>query len=161
MMSPALMPAAAAGPVSRCIRGCFVLKVTGIGGRSAALSEACTQPPPTSPTSSHLKRSDHARGRVPAGGGASKARRIIVKVGDTDVHNPERDGRRGARAHRADRFVVRRTEGATTTEISTMVDIHADPTLDFDTAQAPSTVAAVGISGAEFGPGQIEQLQTR
>jgi len=28
-------------------------------------------------------------------------------------------------------FVVRRTEGATTTEISTMVDHHADPTLDF------------------------------
>jgi membrane-associated protease RseP (regulator of RpoE activity) len=91
-------------------------------------------------------------GTGPAAAAGIKAGDIIVKVGDTDVHNPDEMVAAVRALTGPTQFVVRRTEGATTTEISTMVDVTRTERWTSDTAEAPSTVAAVGVSAAEFGP---------
>src|SRR6185295_8292207 len=45
-----------------------------------------------------------------------------------------------------------------TTEFSTMVDVTRTQRWTSDTAQAPTTVAAVGIAAAEFGPVKYEHF---
>ncbi len=70
---------------------------------------------------------------------------------------PRRDGGRGAKADRACAVRHRAAEGGTTTGITTMVDVTRTQRWTSDTAQAPSTVAAVGISAAEFGPVKYAQ----
>jgi membrane-associated protease RseP (regulator of RpoE activity) len=93
----------------------------------------------------------------PAAAAGIKAGDIIVKVGDTDVHNPDEMVAAVRKLTGPAQFVIKRTEGATTTEISTMVDVTRTQRWTSDTAQAPSTVAAVGISAAEFGPVKYAQ----
>jgi membrane-associated protease RseP (regulator of RpoE activity) len=96
-------------------------------------------------------------GDGPAAAAGVKAGDIIVKVGDTDVHNPDEMVAAVRKLTGPAQFVIKRTEGATTTEISTMVDVTRTQRWTSDTAQAPSTVAAVGISAAEFGPVKYAQ----
>jgi membrane-associated protease RseP (regulator of RpoE activity) len=96
-------------------------------------------------------------GDGPAAAAGIKAGDIIVKVGDTDVHNPDEMVAAVRKLTGPTQFVVRRTEGATTTEISTMVDVTRTQRWTSDTAVAPSTVAAVGVSAAEFGPVKYAQ----
>jgi membrane-associated protease RseP (regulator of RpoE activity) len=92
------------------------------------------------------------KGTGPAAAAGIKAGDIIVKVGDTDVHNPDEMVAAVRALTGPTQFVIKRTEGATTTEFSTMVDVTRTQRWTSDTAEAPSTVAAVGISAAEFGP---------
>jgi membrane-associated protease RseP (regulator of RpoE activity) len=96
-------------------------------------------------------------GEGPAAAAGIKAGDIIVKVGDTDVHNPDEMVAAVRKLTGPTQFVIKRTEGATTTEISTMVDVTRTQRFTSETAEAPSTVAAVGISAAEFGPVKYEQ----
>jgi membrane-associated protease RseP (regulator of RpoE activity) len=91
-------------------------------------------------------------GDGPAAAAGIKAGDIIVKVGDTDVHNPDEMVAAVRKLTGPTQFVIERSEGGTTTRISTMVDVTRTQRWTSDAAQAPSTVAAVGISAAEFGP---------
>ena len=94
----------------------------------------------------------------PAAAAGIKPGDIIVKVGDTDVHNPDEMVAAVRKLSGPTQFVIKRTEGATATEFSTMVDVTRTQRWTSDTAEAPSTVAAVGISAAEFGPVKYEQF---
>jgi membrane-associated protease RseP (regulator of RpoE activity) len=87
-------------------------------------------------------------GDGPAAAAGIKAGDIIVKVGDTDVHNPDEMVAAVRKLTGPAQFVIDR-DG---TRITTMVDVTRTQRWTSDTAQAPSTVAAVGISAAEFGP---------
>jgi membrane-associated protease RseP (regulator of RpoE activity) len=87
-------------------------------------------------------------GTGPAAAAGIKAGDIIVKVGDTDVHNPDEMVAAVRALTGPTQFVVER-DG---TRITTMVDVTQTQRWTSDTAKAPSTVAAVGISAAEFGP---------
>jgi membrane-associated protease RseP (regulator of RpoE activity) len=87
----------------------------------------------------------------PAAAAGIKSGDIIVKVGDKDVHNPDEMVAAVRTLTGPTQFVIKRTDGGTTTEFSTMVDVTRTQRWTSDTAQAPSTVAAVGISAAEFG----------
>ncbi|WP_110314781.1 M50 family metallopeptidase [Mycolicibacterium moriokaense] len=86
-------------------------------------------------------------GEGPAAAAGIKAGDIIVKVGDTEVHNPDEMVAAVRKLTGPTQFVVER-DG---TRISMMVDVTQTQRFTSDTAQAPSTVAAVGISAAEFG----------
>ena len=86
-------------------------------------------------------------GEGPAAAAGIKAGDVIVKVGDTDVHNPDEMVAAVRKLTGPTQFVVER-DG---TRISMMVDVTQTQRFTSDTAQAPSTVAAVGISAAEFG----------
>jgi membrane-associated protease RseP (regulator of RpoE activity) len=87
-------------------------------------------------------------GTGPAAAAGIKAGDIIVKVGDTDVRNPDEMVAAVRALTGPTQFVVER-DG---TRITTMVDVTQTQRWTSDTAKAPSTVAAVGISAAEFGP---------
>jgi len=89
----------------------------------------------------------------PAAAAGIKAGDIIVKVGDTDVHNPDEMVAAVRALTGPAQFVIDR-DG---TRITTMVDVTRTQRWTSDTAQAPSTVAAVGISAAEFGPVKYAQ----
>jgi membrane-associated protease RseP (regulator of RpoE activity) len=92
-------------------------------------------------------------GDGPAATAGIKAGDIIVKVGDTDVHNPDEMVAAVRKLTGPTQFVVER-DG---TKITTIVDVTRTQRWTSDTAEAPSTVAAVGISAAEFGPVKYEQ----
>jgi membrane-associated protease RseP (regulator of RpoE activity) len=87
-------------------------------------------------------------GTGPAAAAGIKAGDIIVKVGDTDVHNPDEMVAAVRALTGPTQFVIER-DG---TRITTMVDVTRTERWTSDTAEAPSTVAAVGVSAAEFGP---------
>ena len=93
------------------------------------------------------------RGDGPAAAAGIKAGDIIVKVGDTDVHNPDEMVAAVRKLTGPTQFVIER-DGS---RITTMVDVTQTQRWTSDTAQTPSTVAAVGISAAEFGPVKFEQ----
>ncbi len=93
----------------------------------------------------------------PAAAAGIKAGDIIVKVGDTDVHNPDEMVAAVRALTGPTQFVIERAEGGTTTESppwSTSPGPSAGPPTP---PQAPSTVAAVGVSAAEFGPVKYAQ----
>jgi membrane-associated protease RseP (regulator of RpoE activity) len=92
-------------------------------------------------------------GDGPAAAAGIKAGDIIVKVGDTDVHNPD-EMVAAVRKLTGPAQVVIERDG---TRITTMVDVTRTQRWTSDTAQAPSTVAAVGISAAQFGPVKYAQ----
>jgi membrane-associated protease RseP (regulator of RpoE activity) len=91
-------------------------------------------------------------GDGPAAAAGIKAGDVIVKVGDKEVHN----GDEMVTAVRAltgpTQFVVER-DG---TKFTTMVDVTRNQRWTSDAA--PSTVGAVGISAADFGPVKFEQF---
>jgi membrane-associated protease RseP (regulator of RpoE activity) len=90
----------------------------------------------------------------PAAAAGIKAGDIIVKVGATDVHNPDEMVAAVRALTGPTQFVVDR-DG---TKITTMVDVTRTQRWITDGAHAPSTVAAVGISAAKFGPVSYEQF---
>jgi membrane-associated protease RseP (regulator of RpoE activity) len=96
-------------------------------------------------------------GDGPAAAAGIRSGDIIVKVGDTDVHNPDEMVAAVRKLTGPTQFVIQRTEGATTTKFSTMVDVTRTQRFTSETAQAPSTVGAVGIATAEFGPVEYAQ----
>ena len=90
----------------------------------------------------------------PAAAAGIKAGDIIVKVGDKDVHNPDEMVAAVRALTGPTQFVVQRDGN----RFTTMVDVTRTQRWTSDTAQAPTTVAAVGISAAEFGPVKYEQF---
>ena len=100
----------------------------------------------------------HCTGVGPAATAGIRSGDIIVKVGDTDVHNPDEMVSAVRALTGPTPFVIKRNEGGTTTEFSTMVDVTRTQRWTSDTAQAPSNVAAVGISTEEFPPVEYEQF---
>ncbi|HEX4586844.1 MAG TPA: M50 family metallopeptidase [Mycobacterium sp.] len=92
-------------------------------------------------------------GAGPAAAAGIKAGDIIVKVGDKDVHNPDEMVAAVRALTGPTQFVVQR-DGA---RFTTMVDVTRTQRWTSDKAQAPSTVAAVGVSAAEYGPVKYAQ----
>jgi membrane-associated protease RseP (regulator of RpoE activity) len=90
----------------------------------------------------------------PAEAAGIKAGDVIVKVGDKDVHNPDEMVAAVRALTGPTQFVVER-DGK---RIATMVDVTRTQRWTSDTAQAPTTVSAVGISAAEFGPVKYEHF---
>ena len=90
----------------------------------------------------------------PAAAAGIKSGDMIVKVGDKDVHNPDEMVAAVRTLTGPTQFVVER-DG---TRFTTMVDVTRTQRWTSDTAQGPSTVAAVGVSVAEFRPVNYEQF---
>lgn len=90
----------------------------------------------------------------PAAAAGIKSGDIIVKVGDKDVRNPDEMVAAVRALTGPAQFVIER-DG---TRFTTMVDVTRTQRWTSDTAQAPTTVSAVGISAAEFGPPKYEQF---
>ncbi len=76
----------------------------------------------------------------------------IVKVGDTEVHNSQEMVAAVRKLTGPPPFVVERTEGATSTELTTVVDVTQTRRFVSDDATAPSTVAAIGVTATDYGP---------
>ena len=91
-------------------------------------------------------------GDGPAAAAGIKKGDVIVKVGATDVHNPDEMVEAVRKANGPTPFVVQRKVDGTTTEITTVVNVVPTQRYTSDTAEAPSTVGAVGVAAAEFGP---------
>jgi len=96
-------------------------------------------------------------GTGPAAAAGIKAGDIIVKVGDTDVHNPDQMVAAVRTLTGPTQFVIKRTQGATTKEFSTVVDVTRTQRWTSKTAGVPTTVGAIGIAAAEFGPVRYAQ----
>jgi membrane-associated protease RseP (regulator of RpoE activity) len=94
----------------------------------------------------------------PAAAAGIKSGDIILKVGDKDVYNPDEMVAAVRALTGPTQFVIERSEGGTTTRFTTMVDVTRTQRWTSETAKAPTTVAAVGISAAEFGPVKYEQF---
>jgi membrane-associated protease RseP (regulator of RpoE activity) len=90
----------------------------------------------------------------PAAAAGIKAGDIIVKVGDKDVNTPDEMVAAVRALTGPTQFVVQRDGN----RFTTMVDVTRTQRWTSDTAQAPTTVAAVGIAAAEFGPVKYEQF---
>jgi membrane-associated protease RseP (regulator of RpoE activity) len=84
----------------------------------------------------------------PAAAAGIKAGDIIVKVGDNDVHNPDEMVAAVRALTGPTQFVVQRDGN----RFTTMVDVTRTQRWTSDKAQAPTTVAAVGVSASEFAP---------
>jgi membrane-associated protease RseP (regulator of RpoE activity) len=91
-------------------------------------------------------------GEGPAAAAGIKSGDVIVKVGNTDVSNPDEMVAAVREASGPTPFVIQRKEGATTKEVTAVIDVVKTQRYTSDTATAPSTVGAVGVSAAEFGP---------
>jgi membrane-associated protease RseP (regulator of RpoE activity) len=87
-------------------------------------------------------------GEGPAATAGIKQGDIVVKVGTTDVHNPDEMVAAVRGASGPTPFVIER-DGK---QITTVVNVVETKRFTSDTAQAPETVGAVGVAAAEFGP---------
>jgi membrane-associated protease RseP (regulator of RpoE activity) len=90
----------------------------------------------------------------PAAAAGIKSGDIIVKVGDKDVSNPDEMVAAVRELTGPAQFVIER-DG---TKFTTMVDVTRTQRWTSKDAQGPSTVSAVGISAAEFGPVKYEHF---
>ncbi len=84
----------------------------------------------------------------PAAAAGIKAGDVIVKVGDKDVRNPDEMVAAVRALTGPTQFVIER-DGK---KFTTMVDVTRTQRWTSKDAQGPTTVSAVGISAAEFGP---------
>jgi membrane-associated protease RseP (regulator of RpoE activity) len=96
----------------------------------------------------------HCEGIGPAAAAGIKAGDIIVKVGDKDVANPDEMVAAVRALTGPTQFVIER-DG---TKFTTMVDVTRTQRWTSKDAQGPSTVSAVGVSAAEFGPVKYEHF---
>jgi membrane-associated protease RseP (regulator of RpoE activity) len=87
-------------------------------------------------------------GTGPAAAAGIKAGDVIVKVGDTDVHNPDEMVAAVRELTGPTPFVIER-DGS---QITTVVDVVSTKRFTSETAQAPSTVGAIGVAAADFRP---------
>jgi membrane-associated protease RseP (regulator of RpoE activity) len=90
----------------------------------------------------------------PAAAAGIKAGDIIVKVGDKDVSNPDEMVAAVRALTGPTQFVIER-DGS---KFTTMVDVTRTQRWTSKDAQTPTTVSAVGISAAEFGPVKYEHF---
>jgi len=90
----------------------------------------------------------------PAAAAGIKTGDVIVKVGDKDVHNADEMVAAVRALTGPTQFVVER-DG---TKFTTMVDVTRNQRWISKDAQTPSTVGAVGISAADFGPVKYEHF---
>ena len=88
------------------------------------------------------------QGVGPAAAAGIKAGDIIVKVGDKDVRNPDQMVAAVRALTGPTQFVVQRDGN----RFTTMVDVTQTQRWTSEKAQAPTTVAAVGVAAAEFPP---------
>jgi membrane-associated protease RseP (regulator of RpoE activity) len=79
---------------------------------------------------------------------------VIVKVGNTDVHNFD-EVVAAVRPLSGPTPVVVQRDGH---DVTTVVNVTQTQRFTSQNAQAPSTVGAIGISGARFGPTQYDPL---
>ncbi|RDH74816.1 PDZ domain-containing protein [Mycolicibacterium moriokaense] len=84
----------------------------------------------------------------PAAAAGIKAGDVIVKVGDTDVHNPDEMVAAVRDARGPTPFVIER-DGK---QITTVVDVVETKRYTSETANTPSTVGTIGVAAAEYGP---------
>ena len=91
-------------------------------------------------------------GEGPAAAAGIRKGDVIVKVGATDVHNPDEMVDAVRKASGPTPFVIQRKEGATTTELTMVVNVTQTQRFTSKDAQAPTTVGAVGVAAAEYGP---------
>jgi membrane-associated protease RseP (regulator of RpoE activity) len=87
-------------------------------------------------------------GAGPAAAAGIRSGDVIVKVGDTDVHNPDEMVAAVRTLSGPTQFVVER-DGS---RIATTVDVTQTQRWTSDGAKVPATVGAIGIAAAEFGP---------
>jgi membrane-associated protease RseP (regulator of RpoE activity) len=87
-------------------------------------------------------------GAGPAAAAGIRSGDVIVKVGDTDVHNPDEMVAAVRTLRGPTQFVVER-DGS---RIATTVDVTQTQRWTSDGAKVPATVGAIGIAAAEFGP---------
>jgi membrane-associated protease RseP (regulator of RpoE activity) len=87
-------------------------------------------------------------GAGPAAAAGIRSGDVIVKVGDTDVHNPDEMVAAVRMLSGPTQFVVER-DGS---RIATTVDVTQTQRWTSDGAKVPTTVGAIGIAAAEFGP---------
>jgi membrane-associated protease RseP (regulator of RpoE activity) len=91
-------------------------------------------------------------GEGPAAAAGIKQGDVIVKVGDTEVRNPDEMVAAVRDASGPTPFVIKRKEGATTKEVTTVVNVVKTQRYTSPDAATPSTVGAIGVAAAEFGP---------
>ena len=87
-------------------------------------------------------------GQGPAAAAGIRKGDVIVKVGDTDVHNPDEMVDAVRKASGPTPFVIERDGN----RITTVVDVTQTQRFTSKDAPAPTTVGAVGVAAAEFGP---------
>jgi membrane-associated protease RseP (regulator of RpoE activity) len=87
-------------------------------------------------------------GAGPAAAAGIRSGDVIVKVGDTDVHNPDEMVAAVRTLSGPTQFVVERAGS----RIATTVDVTQTQRWTSDGAKVPATVGAIGIAAAEFGP---------
>jgi membrane-associated protease RseP (regulator of RpoE activity) len=87
-------------------------------------------------------------GQGPAAAAGIRKGDVIVKVGATDVHNPDEMVDAVRKASGPTPFVIERDGN----RITTVVDVTQTQRFTSKDAQAPTTVGAVGVAAAEYGP---------
>jgi membrane-associated protease RseP (regulator of RpoE activity) len=92
-------------------------------------------------------------GAGPAAAAGIRSGDVIVKVGDTDVHNPDEMVAAVRTRSGPTPFVVERGGS----RIATTVDVSQTKRWTSDGAKVPATVGAIGIAAAEFGPVKYAQ----
>jgi membrane-associated protease RseP (regulator of RpoE activity) len=88
------------------------------------------------------------KGEGPAAAAGIRKGDVIVKVGATDVHNPDEMVDAVRKASGPTPFVIERDGN----RITTVVDVAQTQRFTSKDAQAPTTVGAVGVAAAEYGP---------
>ncbi|GFG49723.1 zinc metalloprotease [Mycolicibacterium agri] len=96
-------------------------------------------------------------GEGPAAAAGIKQGDIIVKVGDTEVRTADEMVKAVRAASGPTPFVVKRKEGDTTREFTTVVNVQQTQRYVSETAEAPSPIGAIGVSAAEYGPPEYMQ----
>ena len=92
-------------------------------------------------------------GAGPAAAAGIRSGDVIVKVGDTDVHNPDEMVAAVRTLSGPTQFVVERGGS----RIATTVDVTQTQRWTTDGAKVPATVGAIGIAAAEYGPVKYAQ----
>jgi len=87
-------------------------------------------------------------GQGPAAAAGIRKGDVIVKVGATDVHNPDEMVDAVRKASGPTPFVIERDGN----RITTVVNVTQTQRFTSKDAQAPTTVGAVGVAAAEYGP---------
>jgi membrane-associated protease RseP (regulator of RpoE activity) len=82
----------------------------------------------------------------------------VLKVGDTPVANFDQMVTAVRKASGPTPFVVERTENGTTTKFVTIVDVEKTQRWVKDSDKSASTIGAIGVSAAYFGPTQYNPL---
>jgi membrane-associated protease RseP (regulator of RpoE activity) len=90
----------------------------------------------------------NCQGDGPAAAAGIKAGDVIVKVGDTDVHNPDEMVAAVRDASGPTPFVIER-DGS---QVTTVVNVEKTQRFISETAPTASTVGAIGVAASELGP---------